>query len=218
MATTSIADARALAHFELTAKLNQLEALLLMTLDGGREAFAGLPAGTQSDYLTACTDLVQACRDLAKPIAPGGHENDSTKAGSGGAVAPSPATEAAADALEVYRHVASGLCHLRELAALLGEQAAENSITRTEALGAGMYDLAERVEQTLEGYSQSSDDQLRQRLTLAITDLCHIRSLASLVGDLAEGGDPDRIDALAGAIHDLAVRVDKTWDPAVEAS
>lgn len=69
MATTSIAEARE-AHATLTTKLNQLEALLLMTLDEGRRAFGMMSPASQVDYMGCCTDLVQECRELTKAVAP----------------------------------------------------------------------------------------------------------------------------------------------------
>ncbi|NKE64522.1 hypothetical protein RAMLITH_01705 [Ramlibacter sp. RBP-2] len=67
MATTSIAQACE-AHRELITKLNQLEAFLLMTFGPGREAFTQMAPASQDDYLAACTDTVQASRELAQAI------------------------------------------------------------------------------------------------------------------------------------------------------
>lgn len=78
MATTSIAEARE-AHGELITKLNQLEAFLLMTFGDGRKAFTMMAPASQDDYLAACTDNVQACRDLAKAIGAALHENCSAE-------------------------------------------------------------------------------------------------------------------------------------------
>lgn len=68
MATTSIAEARE-AHSELTTKLNQLEAFLLMTFGRDRGAFAALAPASQDDYMAACTYIVQSCQKLTVTIA-----------------------------------------------------------------------------------------------------------------------------------------------------
>lgn len=59
------------AHSELTAKLNQLEAALLMTIGGGLDVFSTMSPGSQEDYLKLCTDLVQRCVELAAMTSPG---------------------------------------------------------------------------------------------------------------------------------------------------
>lgn len=49
----------------LTAKLNQICALLAQATGAGAEAFEGLPGFARENYLVVCLGIVDDCLDLA---------------------------------------------------------------------------------------------------------------------------------------------------------
>lgn len=65
----TLPDATA-AHSQLTAKLAQLQALLMMTYGEARESIESMNDVLRDNYFWACSDMANDCLKLAEDLSP----------------------------------------------------------------------------------------------------------------------------------------------------
>lgn len=80
MATENInqTDARD-THTSLTAKLAQLQALLMMTFGEARESIDNMNEKLRDNYFWACSDMANDCLKLADDLSPAIYERKSAE-------------------------------------------------------------------------------------------------------------------------------------------